>query len=95
MSPAEKETFKKLLKEVIAEIQEENHPVEATAIFVNGRHKGCPLTDDDVVFFKRWKKFLDNIFYAVGVAVVLGILSGVGYVIKLGIETWRVAHGGK
>lgn len=54
-----------------------------------GCHNACRLTDDDVVFFKRFKGTFDGAVRIVGTAVVMGVLGAVAFVIKVGVEAWR------
>lgn len=49
----------------------------------------CPLSADDVVFFKRLKKSLDTCASWLGHGCILGMLGLLAYIVKLGIETWR------
>lgn len=54
----------------------------------------CRLTDDDVVFFKRFKSAIDTVAKGIGMAVILAIVSGLVWIGKLGVEAWRSGSGG-
>ena len=49
----------------------------------------CRLTDDDVVFFHRLKNSIDRVATGIGMVIILGIVSAFGFVIKLGVDSWR------
>lgn len=49
----------------------------------------CRLSDDDVVFFHRFKNTFDSAAKLVGTAIIMGILGGLAFIAKIGIEGWR------
>jgi len=51
--------------------------------------KECPLSSDDVAFFKRLKRSLDTFASWLGHGMVLAVLGMAAYIVKLGIEAWR------
>ena len=55
----------------------------------------CRLTDDDVVFFKRFKSAIDSVAKGIGMAVILAIVSGLIWIGKIGLESWRMTGGPK
>ena len=76
-----KEELKSLLKEALKELQEETKPIKL--------HEDCPFSQDDVVIFKRFKNFVDSLATWIGRAIILAIVSGIIWIVNLGLEAWR------
>lgn len=75
---SERDLIKAAVREALAEYAQLAPCVQA-----------CRLTDDDVVFFKRLKNALDKAATGLGMAILLGILAAIGWVIKMGATAWR------
>lgn len=59
----------------------------------HGCLSNCRFTDDDVIFFRRFKRTIDGFAYAIGLSIILGILGAIGWILKVGIEAWRKVGG--
>ena len=57
-------------------------------------HEHCPLSSDDVAFFRRLKHSIDKTASWVGHGFILMILAAVAYIVKIGIEAWRTVPNG-
>lgn len=57
-------------------------------------HENCPYSIDDVAFFRRLKKAVDNTSKWIGHGIVFGILGVIFYIIKLGLDAYRSTASG-
>ena len=77
---------KDVIKQAVAEVLAEHLRTTSCGA-------ACRLDDDDIVFFKRLKKVLDNAAAGIGMAVILGLLSGIIWLVVAGAEVWRTGGG--
>lgn len=68
--------------------------VEKALKIIPSHLETCPLSTDDIVFFKRMKMSIDTTASWLGHGFILMILGGVCYIVKLGIDAWRATPNG-
>lgn len=82
------ERIKNLMKQAIIEVMTGDRKIEIEV------DHNCPYSSDDIVFFKRLKRSIDTVASWIGHGVILAIISGVCYVIKLGLDAYKGGAGG-
>jgi len=83
-----KEELKSIVKEAIQEhFLDDAHTICPVA-------RKCNLTESDFFLVKRFIGAWNKTVAIVGTAVVLAVLGGFGYIVKIGLETWRKGGAG-
>jgi len=56
-------------------------------------NKECPFSSDDLYLIHKFVNTWNSATKIVGSAILIGVLSGIGWLAKIGIEAWRTAGG--
>jgi len=68
---------------------------EAVKEHLESERCNCPFSDEDTFVIRKFVKVWNGTTATIGTAILLGLLGGIGYLVKLGIEAWRsVGMGG-